>query len=88
MAAYLGNVGSPERLHPMRSPLFACAFFAIAAATPALANMCRTDAGKTCATGMPIDGFCMCGNDGGTVVAGVAVRPHRTPAPQPAPPQR
>jgi hypothetical protein len=30
----------------------------------------------------------MCGNDAGTVVAGVPVRPHRTPAPQPAPPQK
>ena len=70
----------------MRSMLFACAFLAIAAATPALANTCRTDAGNICTTGMEVDSFCMCGHDGGTVVSGAPVRPHSTPAPQSAPP--
>jgi len=40
-----------------------------ALAAPALANMCRADTGRTCATGMPVDGYCMCGSAGGTVVA-------------------
>jgi len=53
----------------MRSTSIACAILLGAvSATPALANMCFTDSGRTCATGMPIDGYCMCGNEGGTVV--------------------
>ncbi len=45
---------------------------------PALANMCQADGGLTCATGMPIDGYCECTSHGvtrgGTVVASM---PHR-----------
>lgn len=52
----------------MRSMVIACAFlFGAASAAPALANMCRTDSGRSCPTGMPVDGYCMCGNQDGTV---------------------
>jgi hypothetical protein len=55
----------------MRSTLVAYAFlFSTVSAAPALANTCRTDSGRTCATGMPVDGYCMCGKEGGTVEAG------------------
>jgi len=71
----------------MRSTLLACAFFAAAVfADPAWANVCRTDSGRTCATGMPIDGYCMCGNEGGRVVSGAARTRTQTPAPPPGPP--
>jgi hypothetical protein len=64
-----------------------CALLA-ALAGPALANTCRTDAGKTCATGMPVEGYCECGGQGGTVEGGgAAARPahtqHRQAAPNP-----
>jgi hypothetical protein len=68
----------------MRSTLLAFAFLA-AVASPALANMCRTDTGKTCSTGMPIDGYCMCGDVGGTVVGGTQSRPIHPPPPPPPP---
>jgi hypothetical protein len=66
----------------MRSSLAACAFFLGAmSAVPALANMCVSDSGRRCATGMPVDGYCMCGNEGGTVVG-----PHQTAMPSAPPP--
>lgn len=53
----------------MRSVLTACAvLLGAVSAVPALANMCISDSGRRCATGMPVDGYCMCGNEGGTVV--------------------
>ena len=67
----------------MRSTLIACTFLLGAvSAAPALANMCRTDSGRTCATGMPVDGYCMCGNEGGTVVAGHQKKAQRPPPSQ------
>ena len=77
-----------EEAGRMRSMLVACAFLATAAAFagPAGANTCRTDSGRTCATEMPIDGYCTCGNEGGTVVSGAASTRTQTPAPPPAPP--
>lgn len=70
----------------MKSKLIACAFLLGAvSAAPAWANMCLTDSGRrTCATGMPIDGYCMCGNEGGTVIA----PGHRERAQRPPPPDR
>lgn len=57
--------------------LLACTLLAgVAFAAPANANVCRTDGGRTCATGMPIDGYCQCGTEGGTVVQ-AAVAPRR-----------
>ena len=35
---------------------------------PASANTCRTDSGKICPTGMPVEGYCECAGQGGTVV--------------------
>jgi hypothetical protein len=69
----------------MRSTLIGCAFLLSAvSAAPALANMCLTDSGRRCATGMPVDGYCMCGTEGGTVV-----RPgHQEQAQRPPPSQR
>jgi hypothetical protein len=65
----------------MRSKILACAFLLGAvSASPAFANMCRADTGRTCATGMPVDGYCMCGNAEGTVVSGVQKKAQR-PAP-------
>ncbi len=76
----------------MRFTLAACAFLlGAASAVPALANMCRTDSGRTCATGMPVDGFCMCGNEGGSVISLGYKKEHRPPLPPahrpPPPPQ-
>jgi hypothetical protein len=77
----------------MRSIFIACAFFAGAVSTaPALANMCRTDSNRTCPTGMPADGYCMCGNEGGTVVTSdhpkfKAQRPASAPHSAAPPPQ-
>jgi hypothetical protein len=71
----------------MRSTLIACTFLLGAvSAAPALANMCRTDSGRTCATGMPVDGYCMCGNEDGTVVAGHQAS-HQKKAQHPPPSQ-
>ncbi len=59
--------------------LLACTLLAgLAAAAPANANVCRTDAGKTCATGMPIDGYCECSGQGGTVVQAAMAPSHMT----------
>ena len=72
----------------MRSMLIACAFLLGAVpAAPALANMCRTDSGRTCATGMPVDGYCMCGNEDGTVVAGHQASHPQKKAQRPPPSQ-
>jgi hypothetical protein len=47
----------------MRSTVIAYTFLLGAvSAAPALANMCVADSGRRCATGMPVDGYCMCGN--------------------------
>lgn len=55
--------------------LLACTLLAgVALAGPANANVCRTDAGKTCATGMPIEGYCECNGQGGTVVEAATMR--------------
>ena len=71
----------------MRLTVLACAFLAAAAfAGPAFANMCRTDSGRTCGTGMPVDGYCMCGDEGGTVMGGPP--PHRYMPPPPPPPHQ
>ena len=71
----------------MRSTLIACTLLLGAvSAAPALANMCRTDSGRTCATGMPVDGYCMCGNEDGTVVAGHPAS-HQKKAQHPPPTQ-
>jgi hypothetical protein len=44
----------------------------------AATNICRADNGVTCATGMPIDGYCECHADGqvqeGTVVGAMTGR--------------
>ena len=72
----------------MRSMLIACAFLLGAvSAAPALANICRTDSGRTCATGMPVDGYCMCGNEDGTVVAGHQASHPQKKAQRPPPSQ-
>jgi len=67
----------------MRSKVIACALFLGAVtAAPAFANMCLSDTGRRCPTGMPVDGYCMCGNEGGTVVASSAQKSQqRAPAP-------
>ncbi|HEX4368232.1 MAG TPA: hypothetical protein VH023_15450 [Rhodopila sp.] len=73
----------------MKVTLTACAFLLGAlSATPALANMCLTDSGRrTCGTGMPIGGYCMCGNEGGTVMPpGGHDRAYRPPPPDRPPP--
>ncbi len=55
--------------------LLACTLLAgIGLARPANANVCQTDSGKTCATGMPIEGYCECSGQGGTVVQAAATR--------------
>ena len=74
---------------PSRS-LLAGAMIAAAAFAPAFvaggasaANVCRTNT-TTCATTMPIDGYCECTADGmsqgGTVVQGSAARPRSNAA--------
>jgi hypothetical protein len=77
----------------MKSIVFiACALCAFAG--PTSANVCKTDSGKTCATGMPIEGYCMCGDEGGTVASGAAgpmthhTHPMSTPAAPPAIPPK
>jgi hypothetical protein len=44
------------------------------AAPAAHANMCRVDSGASCASGMPLGGYCECNirgqNFGGTIVSG------------------
>jgi len=73
----------------MKATLTACAFLlgAMSAAPALAANMCLTDSGRrTCGTGMPIGGYCMCGNEGGTVMApGHHERAERPPPPPPPP---
>jgi hypothetical protein len=72
------------------SRLTACLVFVAAmSAVPALANMCRTDSGRMCATGMPVDGYCRCGQEGGTVMPTDHVeRRHRPPPPDRPPPDQ
>ena len=55
--------------------LLACTLLAgVALAGPANANVCRTDNGRTCATGMPLEGYCECNGQGGTVVEAAATQ--------------
>jgi len=60
---------------------FACAVLAVAAlaAGPASANTCQTDK-LTCATTMPVDGYCECTSHGMTQDGTVVSTPARRPA--------
>jgi hypothetical protein len=56
-------------------------------AMPAMARVCLTDSGRrTCATGMPVDGYCMCGDEGGTVMPDGYRMTSRRPMPPPEQP--
>lgn len=67
----------------MRTSAFFACLVAIAtiAGGPALANTCQADDGTTCATGMPIDGYCQCHVHGmtkdGTVIPAAQQRSSR-----------